>query len=296
MLCFPVLNSLLDVDVMFDMQPLSGRHFLSAVKALSLSLTGTVLWAGAALAQVGLSPLVVELDAERGRAQGVITVTNDTDDIFRARVYMEPFTYDQEDGFQTVESSPSDLSPYLRFSPIELEVPAAESRKIRFVAQLPPSLAEGEYRGVLFTETLVETLNEDGVSVILKTRVGSTIYVRHGDIEPNLTVNGASVDSDANRLELLVNNDGPASIRPRVSWQLSQAGTEVAIGETEPISIIAGGRRSLGLGNLGENIPDLAPGRYQLTGELIWPDDNDWETLAFTADLTVPSTISTVSP
>ncbi|ESA32007.1 p pilus assembly chaperone [Leptolyngbya sp. Heron Island J] len=281
---------------MFNIKKLSSCRFLTAVKALNLSLAGSVLWAGAALAQVGLSPLVVELDAERGRAQGVITVTNDTEDIFRARVYMEPFTYDQEEGFQTVESSPHDLSPYLRFSPIELEVPAAESRKIRFVAQLPPSLAEGEYRGVLFTETLVETLNEEGVSVILKTRVGSTIYVRHGDIAPNLTVNGAAVDLEDNRLELLVNNNGPASTRPRVNWQLSQSGTEVATGETEPISIIAGGGRSLGLGNLGESLPNLGPGQYQLSGELIWSDDNDWETLSFSVDLTVPNAVSTVNP
>ncbi|MEM8613586.1 MAG: P pilus assembly protein, chaperone PapD [Cyanobacteria bacterium P01_H01_bin.105] len=259
---------------------------------MSLGLFASALWAGAASAQVGISPLVVEVEAERGRAQGVITVTNDSDEEFRARVYMEPFTYDQEDGFQSLETAPEDLSSYLRFSPIELEVPADESRKIRFVAQLPPSLAEGEYRGVLFTETLVETINEEGVRVVLKTRVGATIYVRHGDLSPELTVDRAFVDIEDNQLELLVNNTGPASSRPRVDWQLMQADTEVATGVTEPFAVLAEGSRHLPLGDFDETFATLSPGQYQLTGDLIWAEDEEWETLPFELDVTIPSTVS----
>ncbi len=279
---------------MFGIKQFPFWRCLSTVKILGLGLGFSALWVGTASAQVGISPLVIEVEAERGRAQGVITVTNETDEVFRARVYMEPFTYDQEDGFQSLETSPNDLTSYLRFSPIELEVPVAGSRKIRFVAQLPPSLAEGEYRGILFTENLVESINEEGVRVVLKTRVGSTIYVRHGDLAPELTVDRAFVDVEDNQLELLVNNSGPASSRPSVSWQLKQSGAEVAAGETEPFSVIAEGSRHLPLGSLDDTFSTLSSGQYQLTGELIWPEDEEWETLPFELDVTIPSTVSSV--
>ena len=280
---------------MLDIRKLPFNRLFSFSKVAGISLSGSLLCMGSALAQVGISPLVIELDAERGRAQGVITVTNETDEMFRARVYMEPFTYDQEEGFQSLETSPNDLSSYLRFSPIELEVPADESRKIRFVAQLPPSLSEGEYRGALFTETLVEAVNSEGVTVVLKTRVGSTIYVRHGDLAPELSVDSAFVDLEDNQLELLISNAGPASSRPSVNWQLKQADTEVASGETEPVSVIAQGSRHLPLGIFNETLPVLSPGQYQLTGELIWPEDNDLETLLFELDVTIPGSVSTTN-
>ena len=48
-----------------------------------------------ASAQLGLSPLYLEEQVTRGRAQGVITLTNVTDAPIRARVYSEPFTYER---------------------------------------------------------------------------------------------------------------------------------------------------------------------------------------------------------
>lgn len=280
---------------MFNMEQFPDSCFLPLIRVWGLGLGGSLFWAGTAWAQVGISPLVIELEAERGRAQGVITVANDTDEEFRARVYVEPFTYDQEEGFQSLEISPNDLSSYLRFSPIELEVPANTSRKIRFVAQLPPSLAEGEYRGILFTETLADAVNEEGVRIVLKTRVGSTIYVRHGDLAPELSVDRAFVDTEDNQLELLVNNSGSASSRPSVNWQLNQAGTEVAAGETESFSVIAEGSRHLPLGRLDDTFSALSPGPYQLTGELIWSEDEDWETLPFELDVTIPGAASSAN-
>ena len=145
-------------------------------------------WAGVpALAQVGLSPLVVEIQANRGQAQGIINVINNTNEPFRARVYVEPFTYESESGFQILDTDPDDLSPYLQFSPRELEVPPNTNRRVRFVSRFPPSLPEGEYRAVIFTENLIETTDASGADVELRTRVGSTVYVRHGNVSPQLS-------------------------------------------------------------------------------------------------------------
>ncbi|MFN7524052.1 MAG: hypothetical protein ACK5RD_13075, partial [Aphanizomenon sp.] len=97
-----------------------------------------------AKADIAISPLVIETAAKQGQAQGNITVTNGDTKSFRARVYTEPFTYDLETGFKLLDSSPFDLTPYLQFSPRELEVPGTDNRRIRFVARFPPSLPDGE--------------------------------------------------------------------------------------------------------------------------------------------------------
>ena len=74
-----------------------------------------------AKADITISPLVIETAAKQGQAQGNITVTNGDTKSFRSRVYTEPFTYDLETGFKLLDSSPFDLTPYLQFSPRELQ-------------------------------------------------------------------------------------------------------------------------------------------------------------------------------
>lgn len=91
---------------------------------LASVLLSSVLLSGIAKANISISPMVVETEAKRGQAQGRITVSNPSTEDFRARVYTSPFTYDKETGFKTLSKSPTDLAPYLQFSPRELQVGA----------------------------------------------------------------------------------------------------------------------------------------------------------------------------
>ncbi|PAX45757.1 P pilus assembly protein, chaperone PapD, partial [Brunnivagina elsteri CCALA 953] len=102
---------------LFSMQIRSTLSFCTGL------LSTVILWAGTAQAQVSLSPMIIEAQSSRGQAKGIINITNNSDETFRARVYAESFTYDKEKGFQTIPSSPNDLKPYLQFSPRELVVP-----------------------------------------------------------------------------------------------------------------------------------------------------------------------------
>lgn len=86
-----------------------------------------MIWANPTYAQIGVSPLVIQENTERGKAQGIINVRNTTNEPIRVRVYTEPFIYDREKGFQTVETNEADLSPYLRFSPTEMTIPPVQS-------------------------------------------------------------------------------------------------------------------------------------------------------------------------
>jgi len=229
-------------------------------------------------AQVRLSPLVIEEQAVRGQAQGVLNISNNTNEPFRARLYVAPFTYDDDEGFQYLESDSSDLSPYLQFSPRELQVPPNTTRRIRFVSRFPPSMPEQEYRAVLVTENLREIASGDGIQVIVQAQVGATVYIRNGDLAANLAAVNASFDPSNNQLGLLVQNTGPASARPKVFWALSQGGREVYSGETGETTVITGSDRRITLNSpSGQNraMPALAGSGYQLSGELVWENEDD---------------------
>jgi hypothetical protein len=243
-----------------------------------------------AQAQIGVSPLVIEKQAQRGQAQGTLTIRNPTNQPTRARMYTEPFTYEPKTGFKVISASDHDLSPYLRFSPREMTIPPGEERRVRFIAQLPPDMENGEYRTVLFTETLIERTNAQGNQVGIQARIGATVYVRVGDINPNLTVKEASYNAQEQEIELLTSNSGKASARVKVDWTLKQQGETIAEGEAPETSVIAQRDRVLSW-SLPDKAPDfLESGKYQLDGKLIWGSGENPNTLPFDVQLKVPAT------
>jgi len=269
-----------------------------ALRFSTWALSAALLWAGASQAQVSLSPMKIEVKTNRGQAQGIINITNTSNETFRARVYAESFTYNRDKGFETLPSSPSDLRPYLQFSPRELVVPPGTTRRVRLNARLAPNLPNGEYRTMIFTEPLKQNSVTDanGNKTIIITRVGSAFFVRKGDVRPNLTVDSARWNAEAKKIQILVRNTGKASAYPYIKWTLKQGGTVVKTGEALDTGIVPDGDRNLILNQSKKDELALSPGTYQLSGELLWGEDNDKSKLPFKLDLTVPGGNSTTSP
>ncbi len=264
----------------------------AAIYCSSFVLPAILCCGNIAQAQVGLTPLVLELQAERGQAQAVISIDNVSDQTFRARVYPQPFTYHPEQGFQTLTASPNDLAPYLQFSPRELAVPPKTSRLVRVFVRFPPSLPDGEYRTAIFTENLTETpfINTEGVKIQVGTRVGTAVYVRKGAVSANLVVENARFKGQHNQIQLFIKNTGQASARPQMSWTLKQGETVVTQGTLPATTIIAGSQRLLGLEYSAANQPRLSPGTYQLTGQLSWGgEESNQNRLPFTLSVIVPT-------
>jgi len=248
-----------------------------------------------AKADITISPLVIETAAKQGQAQGNITVTNGDTKSFRSRVYTEPFTYDLETGFKLLDSSPFDLTPYLQFSPRELEVPGTDNRRIRFVARFPPSLPDGEYRTMLFTENLEATFQEEQNSskgAIFRTaivpRIGVAVYVRKGNISHNLTAVNARFDSKSQQLQLLVKNSGKASVITQGEWTIKKENKQIYNGRGIDTTVIAEGERYLTVdySNAAKKIK-LEPGEYQLSGNLGW-GVNQTNKIPFSVKFIVP--------
>jgi P pilus assembly chaperone PapD len=269
----------------------------TALRFSTWALSAALLWAGASQAQVNVSPLVVEAKTNRGQAQGVITIRNTGNEVFRARVYAEPFTYNRDSGLQTLPSSPSDLRPYLQFSPRELVVPPGTARRIRLNARLAPNLSNGEYRTIIFTEPLKQNVTTDsnGNTTTIITRVGTAFFVRKGDVRPNLKVNSATWNGDVKKIQMLIRNSGKASAYASIKWTLKQGGTVIKTGEAPSAGIVPESDRNLILNHSKKDELALSPGTYQLSGELIWGENNK-NTLPFKLDLTVPAGGTAASP
>jgi len=254
--------------------------------ATSLTLSALCLFPGIAQAQIKISPLTIETKAERGQATGVIEITNTSNKTFRARVYPAPFTYN-ENGFEELESSPQDLTPFLTFSPRELVIEPGQTRRIRLASRFLPSTETGEYRAVIYTEDLEAIPVQTGnVTMGIKPRLGVTVFVRNGDVAANLVVESASYDPETNQIILQVENSGNATALPKIPWSLTNSGGEVASGNNQPVTVIAGGKRNISIEYSGEN--PIPPGEYQLTGELVWGDAKNPNQLPFDLNLTIP--------
>ena len=267
------------------------RKFSLPVASILLS---SFLLSGIAKANISISPMVVETEAKRGQAQGRITVSNRDSQDFRARVYTSPFTYDKETGFKTLSESPKDLTPYLQFSPRELQVEASRKRNIRFIVRFPPSLPDGEYRTMIFTENLQRgtiTETDSKTNVTLQTniipRIGVALYVRKGNVSPNLSFPSARVNPKTNKIQLLVSNKGKASAIVVGDWKLKKGKEVIQKGNISDTTVLAEGERYVVAKSLSKNQSKLAPGEYQLTGELGW-GVNKKNRVPFTVDVTIP--------
>lgn len=264
---------------------LDNKLFVQAITSVCLS--ALTLFPSAAKAQVGVSPLVIQSKAQRGQAQGMITIKNTGDTRKRVRLYAQPFTYSRDAGFQTLKSSSNDLTPYLQFSPRELTIAPRTQRRVRLYTRMPPNLPDGELRAVVFNETLKQTKDAAGNNVALKTRIGVTVFVTNGDVAPKLKVDNASFNPKKKQIQLLVRNQGNATVRPKISWKLSRGKTAIEAGETKESFVVSQSDRNLLL-----NFPakkQLASGIYQLSGNLEWEEGKNTRKLPFNVNVTIPA-------
>jgi hypothetical protein len=271
------------------------RYFsLRSLQYAAAGLTAATLFSGSsANANLSISPQVIELDARRGQAQGTITVSNHESEPFRSRSYAAPFTYDREKGFQELTSSPSDLTPYLQFSPSELVVPGSDRRRVRFIARLAPNLPDGEYRAMLFTETLTlpppqqfATANQTVVTSTIVPRIGVAVYVRKGNIHPNLSIDSIRFITAQQQPQLLVKNTGKASAIVSGEWTLKQGDREISKGMMQDTTVIAQSDRYVKVTLPNSETKKLSPGQYQLRGNLLW-GFNHTEKIPFNLQFTV---------
>ncbi len=251
----------------------------------NISFCGLLLFNKPANAEVNVSPLVISTQAKQGTATGFITLVNTGNEEAKMNLYALPFTYNLK-GFQTLESSPNDLSPYLIFSPTEVVLAPKQTRRVRLLVRLLPSMTLGEYRAVIFAEPF-KAKQTSGLSI--NTRIGVVVYVHQGESKEKLIVQETSYDIKDKKLYLLVNNTGNITLRSQVKWELKQEEKSLFQGNISAITIIAEGARNIPISINKDKKKDLIPaGKYQLTGELSWGDTANSTKVPFSLPVTIP--------
>lgn len=255
----------------------------------SLAVLSSCLLPDLAMGQVKVSPMVIESKVQRGQSQDFISITNITNKPSRVRVYAEPFVYDRDSGLKTLPANtPGSLVPYMQFSPREMVIQPGQTRRVRVLNRLAPNLPDGEYRAVVFHETLDKQEQGQGRTVNFITKIGVAVYARKGNISPNVAIESASYNSQKRRVQLLVNNTGNASALIKSRWELKRDGKEIKKGESDSTSVSPSSQRNLTIHSLGKNDSNLPAGNYQLTGKLFWGENNKNEQ-SFSVNFTVPA-------
>ncbi len=236
----------------------------------TLILTVLILVFSSSAAQISVAPLVSFTKLSQGKAQAVLTIGNNSNEPFRARLVAVPFTYSDNGLVSLPTGAESDLNPYLQFAPREFVIPAGQQQRVRIIALIPPSVSLGEHRAVLFAEKLTPNLPADDAvesTIGLKTRIGATLFVQSIDATPNISVLDARIDVE--QLQMLLANSGDASARVVTKWQLKQVGSDDVIleGETGRTTIIAQTERYIPLISLTKDL-EVAAGQYIISGTL----------------------------
>ncbi|MGB3636889.1 MAG: P pilus assembly protein, chaperone PapD, partial [Rivularia sp. (in: cyanobacteria)] len=160
------------------------------------------------------------------------------------------------------------------------------------ISRFLPSSAKGEYRAVIFTEDLQEIKTQNGQQTIGVTpRLGVTVYVRHGDVAPNLKVESASYNPKTKKISLQVKNSGNATARPKINWNLQNSGENVADGKENAYTVIAEGERNIQI-DLSAKEKEIAAGNYKLAGELTWREGDKDKALPFNVDVNISDKVA----
>jgi P pilus assembly chaperone PapD len=285
------------------LQAISSQKCLSGkfVSVLGLAVCASLLIAPQA-AQAGLKiePQIVELNAKQGQAQGSLTISNTDPNPLKTNAYAVPFTYDREAGFKELASSPNNLAPYLQLYPANITIPGSDKRRLRFAAKLAPNLPDGEYRAMVFTEMLPIKLTDEKsagnegvvVTTTIVPRMGVAVYVRKGDVSPNLSAESARFDAQKQEAQLLVKNAGKASAFVTGTWSLKQGDREIYRGElTNTTTVLAESDRYLKLPLPDAATAKLPAGQYELSGKLLWGFNQSRE-IPYKLSLTVGSKVA----
>jgi hypothetical protein len=238
-------------------------------------------------AQAGilLKPIFLVVESERGQGKSTLTINNTGAEPIRVRLSAAPFTYTEAGYFQRLPSGQksSDLTPYLRFAPQEITIPPHKEQKVRLVSLLPPSLPDGEYRTAITVENLQESTRK-GFSVGFSLRLVSLVNVHKGKLIPKLTIDRAFYQQDNHQLDLLVRNQGKATARPDITWNLKQGSKDIASGKTTAVLLSDNSRQVLLNRQDARNLK-LEKGIYQLTGEFLWTQAGQQERIPFNVEL-----------
>jgi hypothetical protein len=187
--------------------------------------------------QVGISPPIQIVTADGPLQTHSYRLHNMGSEAVQVQVSVVNWTAD-EDG-KTIELPPEGLSldQWIVINPVNLLLPAGESRAVRFSIRPAVELPVGEHRAaVIFQQVTApgETREQEAPGLVFRTRfrLSSAVYATVGEV----TRSGRVLDLTLSptRLDVLVESLGNGHVRLDGQWQLWETGAFDAAGESQP--------------------------------------------------------------
>jgi hypothetical protein len=241
------------------------------------------------LAVMRVSPGLVELKFENGRASGSFTLSNT--DLAEIRVRATPYHFRlTPDGqIQNVPIDGSSLAPWIKITPREFTLGAASERQVRFSVIAPDTIKDGTYWGGV--EFLPLPSHSDSEAAKFSVRAIAAI------LAPIMVDNGKptfkwSLDSDSMRsvvtprgviLLAPVYNTGTGRIPQKGHWEIRDlSGGKIREGDTQRESVFPHSMRLFGT----MVPPDVPAGTYDYA--VTYTSERDGSTLKGYLRFTVP--------
>lgn len=173
---------------------------------LIFALFFTPIFTGKTSAQVGgvlVYPNIIELDFSKNNRKfisRIVKVENPSPKDIRIRAYIESWDVNEGGAPQfTKEVLERSIADYIKFNPKEFDLKPGQNQVVRVTAKLPEG-SEGEYRGMIFFETVPtreEIVQPDkknvNVAITFITRFGVVVYAYKGNINKDANLDDFKV-------------------------------------------------------------------------------------------------------
>ena len=158
---------------------LTPRHRTpSALFAPLCALLLAVMWGVPALAQVGVSPPIMEMRLDEPAGVQSVRLHSFDDKERRVRVSVVNWTMDEQGNVVVLPPSETSLDKWVIVSPLEFVLKGHSAQTVRVAVRPPVTLAPGEHRAmVYFDEILPQTERK---SMRGRFRIGAALYANQG--------------------------------------------------------------------------------------------------------------------
>lgn len=215
--------------------------------------------------QIGISPQLFEVSLDDPLATHAYRLHNLGERDVRARVRAIQWTLDEHGEMVELPTSEESIDRWLVVNPRELDLPAGETRTVRFAFRPALPLPAGEYRAALVFEevpTSPPAPASGTLSLSTRFRITSAIYASSGPIERGGDIASVSLASDA--LQILARGEGGGHSRFAAVYEIRREGEPalLASGDVAAVPVLPGMRRPV-----VTPLPDgvaLPAGRYHV--------------------------------
>ena len=206
---------------------------MKKIIAMLLMLNAFSMSADAALK---VSPMVIELDANKTKSKYLTTAFNVSaakDETIRFKIYPSYFKITNEGKLLDLPNSNSQFSlvKNARFMPNEFTLSNGRTQKVRLTIANLDKLPQGENRMVLFLEDVVakEVIlpyhqKDINTKLVVKTRIGVPVYVDKGKFIKQARINQLAIKKDNENylLNMQLESIGNSKVRYSAKAQIIQ--------------------------------------------------------------------------